>query len=98
MALGGRRTAKQPLPLHERALVLLAVRQRSRRELRSRLLGAGFPEHEVDEELAALESVGLIDDGAFARAAAERGGGGGWGGESGGFGPRPPRSDHKRNE
>lgn len=62
---------KQPLDCHERALRLLAVRPRSRRELRSRLLRAGFEAEEVGEELARLESVGLIDDDAFARHLAE---------------------------
>jgi len=61
---------------HERALGLLAVRQRSRRELERRLLQAGFEPAEVSEELARLESVGLIDDEAFARAVAEHGFGG----------------------
>ena len=65
---------KEPLPLHERALGLLAVRQRSRRELRTRLLAAGFDAEAVDEELAALEAVGLVDDEAFARAVVERAG------------------------
>lgn len=66
------REPKQPLPLHERALGLLAVRQRSRRELRSRLVQAGFEPDAVDEELAALEAVGLVDDDAFARSVAEQ--------------------------
>ncbi|MFM8999714.1 MAG: regulatory protein RecX [Actinomycetota bacterium] len=69
---GRAREPKQPLPLHERALGLLAVRQRSRRELRSRLLRAGFEAVAVDEELTALESVGLIDDDAFARSVVEQ--------------------------
>jgi regulatory protein len=56
---------------HERALGLLAVRQRSRRELERRLLQAGFDADEVIEELDRLERVGLIDDEAFARALAE---------------------------
>lgn len=64
---------KQPLPLHERALGLLTVRQRSRRELRSRLIGAGFTPEDVDAEIAALADVGLIDDDAFARAVVEQG-------------------------
>lgn len=56
---------------HERALGLLAVRQRSRRELERRLLRAGFDADEVGDELGRLEQVGLIDDEAFARALAE---------------------------
>lgn len=67
---GGR--ARKPLPLHERALGLLAVRQRSVREMRTRLLSAGFEPAEVDAEIATLLEVGLLDDAAFARAAAEQ--------------------------
>jgi regulatory protein len=54
--------------VHERALGLLAVRQRSRRELERRLVQAGFGRDEVTSELDRLERVGLIDDEAFARA------------------------------
>jgi regulatory protein len=57
--------------VHERALGLLAVRQRSRRELERRLVQAGFEPDEVEAELARLELVGLIDDEAFARAVVE---------------------------
>lgn len=64
---------KKPLPLHERALGLLTVRQRSRRELRTRLIGAGFSPEDVDVELAALAEVGLVDDDAFARSVVEQG-------------------------
>ena len=56
---------------HERALGLLAVRQRSRRELERRLLQAGFEDAEVQETLLRLQNVGLIDDEAFARSVAE---------------------------
>lgn len=56
---------------HDRALGLLAVRPRSRRELRSRLLQAGFEAEEVGAELQRLEEVGLIDDERFARSLAE---------------------------
>ena len=66
-----RRVAKQPLDCHERALRLLAVRPRSRRELGSRLRSAGFETAEVDAELVRLEEVGLLDDGAFARELAD---------------------------
>jgi SOS response regulatory protein OraA/RecX len=58
--------------VHERALGLLAVRQRSRAELERRLVGAGFGAEDVAAELRRLEQVGLIDDRAFARALAER--------------------------
>jgi regulatory protein len=57
----------QPLGCHDRALRLLAVRSRSRHELSSRLLRAGFETDEVDAEIARLEGVGLVDDEAFAR-------------------------------
>jgi regulatory protein len=46
---------------------LLAVRPRTRRELQRRLIAAGFDEAEVEEVLARLESVRLVDDAAFAR-------------------------------
>jgi regulatory protein len=59
--------------VHERALGLLAVRQRSRRELQRRLEQAGFEVSDVAEELGRLERVGLLDDDAFARAVAEQG-------------------------
>ena len=58
--------------VHERALGLLAVRQRSRRELERRLHRAGFEQEEIQEELDRLQQVGLIDDEAFARSVAER--------------------------
>jgi regulatory protein len=57
--------------VHERALGLLAVRQRSRAELERRLIGAGFGADEVAAELRRLEDVGLVDDAAFASALAE---------------------------
>jgi regulatory protein len=63
--------AKAPLDVHERALRLLAVRPRSRRELERRLAHAGFEQEEVEPELARLEAVGLIDDEDFARRLAE---------------------------
>jgi regulatory protein len=47
------------------------VRPRARRELERRLLAAGFEPAEVDDVLARLERVGLIDDEAFARQMAE---------------------------
>jgi regulatory protein len=57
--------------VHDRALGLLAVRQRSRSELERRLVGAGFSADEVAGELRRLEQVGLIDDRAFARSVVE---------------------------
>ncbi len=66
---GGKTTAKRPgaRSCHDRALGLLAVRPRSRRELETRLLRAGFDAEEVEGELERLEGVGLVDDEAFAR-------------------------------
>lgn len=66
-----RRSSGRRRDVHERALGLLAVRQRSRVELERRLLGAGFGAEEVAVELRRLEDVGLIDDRAFASALAE---------------------------
>ena len=66
-----RRTPKNPKNCHERALGLLAVRPRSRRELERRLLAARFESDEVQEVLTRLERVGLVDDVAFARQYAE---------------------------
>lgn len=60
-----------PKSCHERALGLLAVRPRARRELERRLLAAGFEAPEVDSVLVRLERVGLIDDEAFARQMAD---------------------------
>jgi regulatory protein len=66
----GERSGKRK-DVHERALGLLAARQRSRGELERRLVQAGFDTDEVHVELDRLESVGLIDDEAFARAVVE---------------------------
>lgn len=52
----------------EAALGLLAVRARSRTELRRRLRARQLPEDVVEETLSALEGAGLVDDDAFARA------------------------------
>jgi regulatory protein len=69
--MANQRTVKRPLDCHERALRLLAVRPRARRELGSRLRAAGFDDTEVASELDRLEEVGLLDDAAFARELAE---------------------------
>jgi regulatory protein len=66
----GKRPSKRK-DIHERALGLLAVRQRSRRELERRLVQAGFEPDAVEVELGRLEQVGLIDDAAFAAAVVE---------------------------
>lgn len=73
MATGHRRRGEpaNPKTCHERALGLLAVRPRSRRELERRLLAASFDRSEVDDVLARLERVGLVDDLAFARQMAD---------------------------
>jgi regulatory protein len=71
MAVKRRREPKNPKSCHERALGLLAVRPRSRRELERRLLQARFEADEVADVLRRLEGVGLIDDEAFARQYAE---------------------------
>ena len=63
---------KNPKSCHERALGLLAVRPRSRRELERRLLAARFEAEEVEDVLVRLERVGLVDDDAFARQYAEQ--------------------------
>jgi regulatory protein len=61
------RAPKNPKSCHERALGLLAVRPRSRRELERRLLQARFEPEEVRDVLGRLEAVGLVDDESFAR-------------------------------
>ena len=73
MPSGPRRSGapKNPKTCHERALGLLAVRPRSRRELERRLLAASFDRSEVDDVLARLERVGLVDDAAFAKQMAD---------------------------
>jgi regulatory protein len=67
-----RREVKNPKSCHERALGLLAVRPRSRRELERRLLAARFEPQEVRDVLTRLGRVGLVDDEAFARQYAEQ--------------------------
>lgn len=64
--MGRTREPKNPKSCRERALGLLAVRPRSRREIQTRLLRAGFPGDEVEEVLASLERSKLIDDTQFA--------------------------------
>ncbi len=51
----------------DRALMLLAVRWRSRQEIRRRLRLAGFEREEVEQALDALENAGLIEDRRFAK-------------------------------
>lgn len=60
--------AEEPrTPVKDRALRLLAVRSRSREELRRRLVRAGYPDADVEAALEELRRVGLIDDERFAR-------------------------------
>jgi regulatory protein len=66
------RRAKRPFSCHDRALRLLAVRPRSRREMESRLRSAGFDAEIVAEELVRLQEVGLLDDERFAQEFAEQ--------------------------
>jgi regulatory protein len=54
--------------MRERALRLLAVRARSREELRRRLLRHHYPDPEVAACLAELDERGYLDDRAFAEA------------------------------
>lgn len=56
----------------ERAARLLAATSRSHAELRSRLLGAGYPAEVVERVLTRLTELCLIDDLAFARNWIER--------------------------
>jgi regulatory protein len=69
--VAGPRAPKNPKSCHERALGLLAVRPRSRRELERRLLAARFEAEEIRDVIIRLERVGLVDDEAFARQFAE---------------------------
>jgi regulatory protein len=62
---GGRSKRRQSPK--DRALGLLAVRWRSREELRRRLRQAGYEVEEIDQALAGLTQAGLIEDSRFAR-------------------------------
>jgi regulatory protein len=59
-------TARPTATAKDRALGLLAVRWRSRAELRNRLRRAGFEPQEIDAALEDLQGVGLVDDDRFA--------------------------------
>ncbi len=50
-----------------RAGKLLGIRPRTERELRDRLLAAGFGRTAINQVLERLRGLGLVDDGAFAR-------------------------------
>ena len=56
----------EPRLARERALRLLLYRDRSVTELQGRLADDGFPDHVVDDVVAALGSTGLLDDARFA--------------------------------
>jgi regulatory protein len=57
---------KPRLSAKDRALGLLAVRWRSKEELRRRLRQAGYEPGEVDEAVEVLERAGLVEDERFA--------------------------------
>jgi regulatory protein len=72
VGFGGRRARTKevestPARVKDRALRLLSVRSRSHAELFRRLRMAGFDEPDIEEGLADLEAVGLIDDERFAQ-------------------------------
>jgi len=51
----------------ERALRLISYRDRSKSEIRKRLVGSDFPEDVVEEVVEQLTRVGLLDDEKFSR-------------------------------
>jgi regulatory protein len=61
------RDARPRQSAKDRALGLLAVRWRSREELRRRLRQAGYEPDQIQAALDDLESAGLIEDARFAR-------------------------------
>jgi regulatory protein len=63
---GERRAAARRPSAWDRALRLLAVRDRSRREVEVRLLRAGYEPAEISATLDRLEAAGLLDDDRFA--------------------------------
>ncbi len=68
-----------PYRAHDRAMRLLALRERSRRELDTRLRQAGFDAAVVTETLDWLVGLGYLDDGRFAVAYAREKERAGWG-------------------
>lgn len=66
----GSRRSQAPPDAHEAALRLLARREYSEWELRSRLARRGFERDAIDGALAALQRAGLQDDERFARSLA----------------------------
>ena len=61
-----RRLEEEKAPIRRRALLLLQSRQRSKKELKDRLLRLDFDEELVESVLADCERSGLVDDRAFA--------------------------------
>lgn len=68
-----------PYRARERAVRLLGLRDRSRREIESRLRQAGFEAGVITQTVDWLLSLGYLDDGRFARVYAAEKGRGGWG-------------------
>lgn len=68
--LAARIDAEEPVRARERAVRLLAYRERSAAQLRGRLSGDGYPDGVTDAVIADLESSGLVDDERFAGALA----------------------------
>jgi regulatory protein len=68
-----------PYRARERALRLLALRDRSRWEVQARLRQAGFDPGVVDLTVEWLQGLGYLDDRRFAAAYAEEKARGGWG-------------------
>lgn len=60
----------EPRAARERALRLLAARERTSADVRARLLDDGYPEAVANETVRHFESTGLLDDARFAEAAA----------------------------
>lgn len=73
-----------------KALHYLAYRARSEQEVRRKLGQGGFSEGVVDEVIARLETLGYLDDAAYAEGYARRRF------ETGGYGPRRVRNDLMR--
>jgi regulatory protein len=65
--MDGRRSKAPRQSAKDRALGLLAVRWRSREELRRRLRQAGYQPEDLERALSDLSEAGLIEDSRFAR-------------------------------
>ena len=62
--------AAEALAVYDRALNMLASHGRSSRDLRKRLIQKGEPAPLVDQAIARLTTIGLLDDAQFARSLA----------------------------